>query len=98
MPGIALRPTQLRALAGALLCLGLLAYGNSESNVAAGNRDGVFHLGNGTEPQTIDPHVMSGSPEVRIARALFEGAGLQNVAVHPDLGGRDRVVVGTAPA
>ena len=46
---------------------------SSESAVEAGNREGVFYLGNGTEPQTIDPHVMSGSPEARIATALYEG-------------------------
>jgi oligopeptide transport system substrate-binding protein len=51
----------------------LLACSQGESNVAAGNRDGVLHFGNGTEPQTIDPHVMSGMPEVNIARALYEG-------------------------
>ncbi len=49
-----------------------------ESNVAEGNRRGVLHLGNGSEPQTIDPHVMSGSPEVTIARALYEGLVTRN--------------------
>ena len=46
---------------------------SSESAVETGNRERVFYLGNGTEPQTIDPHVLSGSPEARIATALFEG-------------------------
>ena len=32
-----------------------------------------MHFGNGTEPQSLDPHVMTGVPEVTIARALFEG-------------------------
>lgn len=49
-----------------------------ESNVAAGNRDGVLHFGNGTEPQTLDPHVMSGMPEVNVARALYEGLVVRN--------------------
>lgn len=56
----------------------LLACSQGESNVAAGNRDGVLHFGNGTEPQTIDPHVMSGMPEVNIARALYEGLVVRN--------------------
>ncbi|MEH6633963.1 MAG: peptide ABC transporter substrate-binding protein [Halioglobus sp.] len=64
-------------VAGVLLIIfiatALLACAQGESNVAAGNRDGVLHIGNGAEPQSLDPHVMSGSPEVRIARALFEG-------------------------
>lgn len=58
----------------------LLACSQTESNVAAGNRDGVLHFGNGTEPQTIDPHVMSGSPEVHIANALYEGLVVRNPA------------------
>ncbi|RLQ23381.1 peptide ABC transporter substrate-binding protein [Seongchinamella sediminis] len=61
------------ALTAMLLALALAACGDSASNVTAGNRDGVLHFGNGSEPQSIDPHVMSGSPEVNIARALFEG-------------------------
>ena len=56
----------------------LLACSQGESNVVAGNRDGVLHFGNGTEPQTIDPHVMSGMPEVNIARALYEGLVVRN--------------------
>ncbi len=50
-----------------------LAGCSAESAVETGNREQVFYLGNGTEPQTIDPHVLSGSPEARIANALFEG-------------------------
>ena len=61
-------------LLGVLLALFLQAgCSGGETNVEAGNRDGVLHLGNATEPQTLDPHVMSGSPEARIAGALFEG-------------------------
>jgi oligopeptide transport system substrate-binding protein len=43
-----------------------------ENNVERGNRDGILYFGNGTEPQTIDPHVLSGTPEGNIASALFE--------------------------
>ena len=53
---------------------GLLpACSGDKSNVTRGNRDGVFHYGNGTEPQSLDPHVLTGIPETNIAGALFEG-------------------------
>lgn len=32
-----------------------------------------FVFNNSSEPQTLDPHRMTGSPEIRLARALFEG-------------------------
>lgn len=50
-----------------------LAACSGESLVTQGNREQVLYLGNGTEPQTIDPHILSGSPETRIANTLFEG-------------------------
>ncbi|MDZ7783523.1 MAG: peptide ABC transporter substrate-binding protein [Halioglobus sp.] len=63
------------------LCLlaGLLgACGGGESNVEAGNRAGILHYGNGTEPQGLDPHVVTGVPESRIVHALFEGLAVKN--------------------
>src|SRR5690554_8022198 len=33
----------------------------------------VIHIGNGTDPQTLDPHRAQGVPESNIGRALFEG-------------------------
>ncbi len=66
------------ALSAILLTALLTACGQGEGNVAAGNRAGILHFGNATEPQTLDPHVMSGSPEVNIARALFEGLVTRN--------------------
>ena len=56
----------------------LLACGSSESNVAQGNRAGILHFGNGTEPQGLDPHVVTGIPESHIVRALFEGLTVKN--------------------
>jgi oligopeptide transport system substrate-binding protein len=47
--------------------------GSSESNVAEGNRTGILHWGNGTEPQSLDPHVATGVPEHHIIVALMEG-------------------------
>jgi oligopeptide transport system substrate-binding protein len=56
-----------------LIAAGLPACSQGESNVESGNRDGILHFGNGAEPQSLDPHVISGSPEVTISRTLFEG-------------------------
>lgn len=58
-------------------CL-LTACIGGESKVTSGNRDGILHLGNGTEPQGLDPHVVTGVPESRILRALFEGLAVKN--------------------
>jgi len=49
-----------------------------ESNVERGNREGVLHYGNGTEPQGLDPHVVTGVPENHLIRALFEGLAVKN--------------------
>jgi len=47
--------------------------GDNLSQVDAGNQEGVLHLGNGTEPQGLDPHIVTGVPEHHIINALFEG-------------------------
>jgi len=51
----------------------LSACGGGESNVDQGNRDGTLHWGNGTEPQSLDPHIATGVPEHNIITALMEG-------------------------
>lgn len=58
-------------------CL-LIACGGRESNVVQGNRDGILHYGNGSEPQGLDPHVVTGVPENKLIRALFEGLAVKN--------------------
>ena len=71
----------LSYVSSALRCVLLLllsACGGGESNVVTGNRDGVLHYGNGTEPQGLDPHVVTGVPENHIIRALFEGLAVKN--------------------
>lgn len=62
-------------LVALVLCclLSLSACGRGESNVELGNREGVLYVGNGTEPQTLDPHIATGIPESQIISALFEG-------------------------
>ena len=56
----------------------LSACGSGESNVVQGNRDGILHFGNGSEPQGLDPHVVTGVPENHLIRALFEGLAVKN--------------------
>ena len=64
----------------ALAALFMLAAcsGGDGSRVEQGIQDGVFHLGNGTEPQAIDPHITSGVPEHRIIQSIFEGLVTKN--------------------
>ena len=74
-------------------CLGVLlsACGAGESNVAAGNRTGFLHYGNGAEPQGLDPHVVTGVPENHIVRALFEGLAVKNpITLEPEPGVAER--------
>ncbi len=37
------------------------------------DQDAILHVGNGAEPQDLDPHLVTGVPESRILSALFEG-------------------------
>ena len=74
-----------------VLLLSLFSCGGSESNVVTGNRDGVLHYGNGTEPQGLDPHVVTGVPENHIIRALFEGLAVKNpITLEPEPGVAER--------
>ncbi|MGK0297469.1 MAG: oligopeptide transport system substrate-binding protein [Gammaproteobacteria bacterium] len=43
------------------------------SNVDSGTENQILHMGNGTEPQDLDPHTVTGVPERRLGVALFEG-------------------------
>lgn len=68
----------IRNFATTVLVLLLAACGGGESNVVIGNRDGILHFGNGSEPQGLDPHVVTGVPENKLIRALFEGLAVKN--------------------
>ena len=48
------------------------------TNVESGNRDQILHLGNGTEPQDLDPHIVTGVTEHTIISALLEGLTSEN--------------------
>ena len=73
-----MRFSALKTLLFFLPALFLLSCGGGESNVALGNREGILHFGNGTEPQGLDPHVVTGIPERNIVDALFEGLAVKN--------------------
>ena len=60
------------------LLLSACGGGSSLSRVDQGTIDGVLHFGNGTEPQTIDPHIATGVPEHHVITALFEGLATKN--------------------
>ncbi len=60
------------------LAITQLACSPGESRVERGNREGILHMENATEPQTLDPHVSTGVPETRIIQALFEGLVAKN--------------------
>ena len=65
--------------------------GGGESNVERGNRDGILHYGNGSEPQGLDPHVVTGVPESKLIRALFEGLAVKNpFTLEPEPGVAER--------
>jgi oligopeptide transport system substrate-binding protein len=69
----------MKALAVAA-CLLLVACSGGSNRVDQGDATGVMHFGNGTEPQGIDPHVVTGVPEHHIVQTLLEGLVLKNPA------------------
>jgi ABC-type oligopeptide transport system substrate-binding subunit len=42
-----------------------------QSNVEKGNKHGILHWGNGTDPQELDPHIVTGVPEHHILSAVL---------------------------
>jgi len=48
------------------------------TNVESGNQAQVLHLGNGTEPQDLDPHIVTGVTEHNIISSLLEGLVSEN--------------------
>lgn len=55
------------------LLVALSGCGDYQSNVESGNLKGTLHWGNGTEPQSLDPHIATGVPEHHIISSLMEG-------------------------
>ena len=61
--------------------------GSDNSPVDSGLENGIFHFGNGSEPQGIDPHVVTGVPEHHILISLCEGLTIANPDGGPNLPG-----------
>ncbi len=61
-----------RGLPTLLLCACSLFFAAAPT-WGAPEREQVFHRGNGTEPQTLDPHRAEGVPASNILRDLYEG-------------------------
>ena len=71
----------------AFLCL-LVAIvsgcGRHETPVEAGIREQVLHRGLSADPSELDPHVITGLPEINVVSALFEGLVAEDpVDLHP---------------
>jgi len=49
-----------------------------EHPVDSGLRDGILHIGNGTEPQDLDPQTVTGVPEHKLMMALLDGIVTEN--------------------
>jgi oligopeptide transport system substrate-binding protein len=52
--------------------LGLSACGKRETPAEAGIRTRTLHVGNGVEPQGLDPHTTTGANDAEVQLALFE--------------------------
>jgi len=53
---------------------------NREPRVVTATKDKILLIGNGTELESLDPHVTTGNPERQVTSAIFEGL----VAYHPE--------------
>src|ERR1700722_8123709 len=81
-----------------ILCFGVLAAvsllsgcGKRETLVEAGDRTQVLHIGNGTEPQDLDPDIVTGVQEYHIIMSLLEGLVTEDpMDLHPVPGVAER--------
>ena len=56
-----------------LSALVFVGCGPVESKVDIGNREQILHFSNGSEPESVDPHIVTGVPEHNVICALTEG-------------------------
>ena len=63
----------LRCVITAVLWLIASCSFDYETNVESGTRQGILHIGNGDEPQELDPHIVTGHIEHKLCLALLEG-------------------------
>jgi ABC-type oligopeptide transport system, periplasmic component len=62
----------------AALLFPLTSCSRRETRVEIGIREQILHVGNGTDPQDLDPHITTGEPEHKVMMALFEGLVTEN--------------------
>lgn len=63
----------IRSLAIGLMCITLVACGGRERETDIAARNAILLIGNGSEPKSLDPHLVTGVPEGQIIEALIEG-------------------------
>ena len=77
----------LRGFLSLLLACGaglLASCGKRESPVDRGIREQVLHSGLSADPSELDPHIITGLPEINVASTLFEGLLAEDpVDLHP---------------
>ena len=70
----------------------LIGCSSSVTPVDDGLEKQIFHFGNGSEPQGLDPHIVTGVPEHHILISLCEGLTIPN----PNPNQMDGYIAGTA--
>ncbi len=63
----------LTLVAGCLAAFLTTDCGPRETAVESGNRNGILHFGNLTEPTDLDPHIINSLQDFNIVLSLFEG-------------------------
>lgn len=69
----------LRALCVVMLCVTAIACGGRDREVDGAAKSGILLYGNGAEPKSLDPHLVTGVPENHIISSLMEGL----ISYHP---------------
>ena len=67
-------------LLSAIACASFLGCAKGQSNVEKGNAERELYIGIGTEPEGLDPHIVTGVTEHYVLLSLFEGL----TTVHPE--------------
>ncbi len=62
----------------ALTLLALVACSENIKPVDTAVENQILYIGNGTEPQDLDPHIVTGVPESKVLMALLEGLVIRN--------------------
>jgi oligopeptide transport system substrate-binding protein len=69
----------IRLFSIGVLSAAVIACGGGDRPVDVAAKDGILLIGNGAEPMSLDPHLVTGVPENKIISSLVEGL----IAYHP---------------